>query len=711
MIKVERGFLPQPKEFNEFLSESRERLEEVYAVARSQRSRRLTKVDPRPFHNFRSHLNEVFRGKCAFCESTERGMTAHDIHWFRPRSDATDLDGKKTSPDHYWWLAHEWENLYIACPLCARKKARRFPVAGKRATVGSKGAALNQEKRQLLDPCGDDPLSELTFLPDGRVKGRSKRAGTTIQVFGLNRQELVKRRRHAAEKMLKIIRVAQKLAETPTGAMTRKERTDFNKNYQQIDALCADDAEFAGLHRQLVSGRSQQASTDSKKGVLHASTGVGLAASGTLGTGADPGGSIWIRSVEIKNFKALPDISIRFPYASTESGDEPWIVLLGENGMGKSSVLKAVALPYLVRENRAELYLDPIDCVRRAPRVKRGRVSIEFSDDTTASVRFGRGIQGFELEGELPDTPILGYGATRLPPPPGHREMAVPQRVSLGNLFDPRVPLRDAEPWFADPQRVRKQTFDKLASSLLTLMAASEDMQIERRSGQLFVRQSGTRLSLREMSDGYQSVLALATDIMVNLAGDWDSMASAEGTVLLDEIEVHLHPRWKMAIVGALRAVFPKIRFIVSTHDPLCIQSLRDGELHRLYYDDEKQGVTCLQLDVPKGLRADQLLTGQWFGLTTTLDEDTQSMFREYARLVAEPGTAANKRRRKDLRRMLKERTGGVGETAMERVAVGAVAEYVESQPEDTKWDPKEARAAIMQRLNQMTNRVDSTSD
>ena len=89
----------------------------------------------------------------------------------------------------------------------------------------------------------------------------------------------------------------------------------------------------------------------------------------------------------------------------------------------------------------------------------------------------------------------------------------------------------------------------------------------------------GLRVPLEDLSDGYQSVVALATDLMLSLLARWPSVDVAEGTVLIDELGAHLHPRWRMRIVTSLRQVFPRVQFLSSTHDPLCLRGLGDGEV------------------------------------------------------------------------------------------------------------------------------------
>lgn len=113
---------------------------------------------------------------------------------------------------------------------------------------------------------------------------------------------------------------------------------------------------------------------------------------------------------------------------------------------------------------------------------------------------------------------------------------------------------------------------------------------------------------------------------MKHLAADTPVMSEAEGTVLLDELELHLHPVWKVKIVEKLRTLFPRVRFVITTHDPLCLRGLNRRESHLFSRDPDDDHVTALDLDLRPGMNADELLTGGWFGLGTTLDKETEEM-------------------------------------------------------------------------------------
>jgi predicted ATP-binding protein involved in virulence len=223
---------------------------------------------------------------------------------------------------------------------------------------------------------------------------------------------------------------------------------------------------------------------------------------------------------------------------------------------------------------------------------------------------------------------------------------------------------------------VTKKDFDLLATSLKALLTLSPEDSISRRSSRLIANVNGDRGPIRDLSDGYQSVLALAMDMMLNLSKASFDMEGVEGLVLLDELEVHLHPRWKIAIVGALRTLFPRVRFIATTHDPLCVQGIRKGELHIMTRQGADKDVKIEQFDVPAGARADQILTGAWFGVPTTRDPETVAMMREHSALLQRMNLSpAEQARLAWLDRQLRQRLDEYIGTEDEQIALQAAAQ------------------------------------
>ncbi|MCT7970536.1 AAA family ATPase [Laspinema olomoucense] len=114
----------------------------------------------------------------------------------------------------------------------------------------------------------------------------------------------------------------------------------------------------------------------------------------------------------------------------------------------------------------------------------------------------------------------------------------------------------------------------------------------------------GRLLPLRMLSDGVRNVLAMVADIayraaMLNPHFGRDAAKMTSGIVLIDEIDLHLHPSWQRHIVEDLHRTFPEIQFIATTHSPFIVQSLRRGKLLNLdqqetseYYDQSIEDIT-----------------------------------------------------------------------------------------------------------------------
>lgn len=89
-------------------------------------------------------------------------------------------------------------------------------------------------------------------------------------------------------------------------------------------------------------------------------------------------------------------------------------------------------------------------------------------------------------------------------------------------------------------------------------------------------------IPIQYLSAGYQSLLWMSVDLAYRLAllnpGQLD-FSLATGVVLIDELDMHLHPKWQWNVLGALEETFPNIQFIIATHSPIIISSCKNGQL------------------------------------------------------------------------------------------------------------------------------------
>ena len=101
---------------------------------------------------------------------------------------------------------------------------------------------------------------------------------------------------------------------------------------------------------------------------------------------------------------------------------------------------------------------------------------------------------------------------------------------------------------------------------------------------QLWIDRENTPIPVRQLSDGERAILALVLDLARRLSQAnprlEDPIAAAEAVVLIDEIELHLHPKWQRQIVHNLTATFPRCQFIATTHSPQVVGEVSHERIH-----------------------------------------------------------------------------------------------------------------------------------
>ena len=121
--------------------------------------------------------------------------------------------------------------------------------------------------------------------------------------------------------------------------------------------------------------------------------------------------------------------------------------------------------------------------------------------------------------------------------------------------------------------------------SLQEELQSGQQVLYSSRYGEIAVKNSdGTVIEFSALSDGYRNVIKIVTDIatrmcILNPYLGKETLKKTPGVVVIDELDLSLHPTWQRRIVRILKELFPKIQFICATHSPFIIQSLEPGEL------------------------------------------------------------------------------------------------------------------------------------
>lgn len=362
---------------------------------------------------------------------------------------------------------------------------------------------------------------------------------------------------------------------------------------------------------------------------------------------------------QVRCFEHL-DLELNVPAGSGEG----WTILVGVNGVGKSTVLQSIVLAALDVRPVTGLVPAPWRLFRSdATRDGRGTLRIELSGEV--STRFVYPDEGRYLDSGsvLSRTPLLlALAARRRIARPGELYEAdnrVLERVR--GLFETDHPLLTQDPFAAFATKGERRAFAKTVRDVVThkledgarMFPLVDVVELRGQGGvtkneqllegRRFVLRYGADysvgVSVEELSDGYQAMLAVILEILAHAAielGEVPDPARLEAIVLIDEIEAHLHPQWQRTVVPLLRSVFPGCQFVATTHSPLVVGSALPGEVHVLEIgEDGAVSKTVLEERLAM-LNADRIYE-EVFGVARMAPPDVVERERDYLQQVASP--------------------------------------------------------------------------
>jgi hypothetical protein len=315
---------------------------------------------------------------------------------------------------------------------------------------------------------------------------------------------------------------------------------------------------------------------------------------------------VHLRRIHIENVRSIRELKWDFA-AGREAG---WHVVLGNNGSGKSSVLRAIALGLL--DQGLDALRQPLHrWVRRGAHTF--RVNLSFGDGLSQGVDFGEAMRWSAMGVHVHQKKSFscGFGpfrrltSARKRPAPADVVAAVARHLSL---FGENDEIVDGLEWLQELEfrllkaREKGDEASVPAAALLPRIRAfineTEFLPHGAKLGDItpdaveFIDGSGVNLAIDELSDGYRSTVSMTFELIRQLAEHFgpDSIWSddnppritAPGVVLIDEIDAHLHPSWQREIGHWFTRWFPNIQFIVTTHSPLVCQAAEHGSILRL---------------------------------------------------------------------------------------------------------------------------------
>ncbi|HZF09726.1 MAG TPA: AAA family ATPase [Thermoanaerobaculia bacterium] len=358
----------------------------------------------------------------------------------------------------------------------------------------------------------------------------------------------------------------------------------------------------------------------------------------------------------------------------------PWTVILGDNGAGKTTLLQClvalesrrhffkpwehgerplVELP-TYRGEGWRIYRDPSrpreTSIRGRVGVGSGRglaskgfktleVTVPTSSETNPSVVFAA-----VADEALQNLRCCSYGATRRM---GSVALNRGPEDPAASLFLDFVALVDAEEWLLveDYARTRdlnrsesRLRFERVKRVLVDLLPDVEDLRIRESDSRspkpaIEVKVPYGWVALADLSHGYRTMIAWTVDLasrLFMLYPDSRNPLAEPAVVLVDEVDLHLHPKWQREVREHLTERFPNAQFVVTAHSPLVVQASENENIVVL----RRQGdhvVIDNNVETVRGWRVDQVLTSDLFGLKTARPPEYDDLIARRNALLAKP--------------------------------------------------------------------------
>jgi AAA domain, putative AbiEii toxin, Type IV TA system/AAA domain len=387
---------------------------------------------------------------------------------------------------------------------------------------------------------------------------------------------------------------------------------------------------------------------------------------------------MYIEQLVLDNIRTFPSLKLslihpelRFRSAKSSAGEprsllpQPRLpnvnLLLGDNASGKTTILQAIALAALgpaAPDSRLPIYLLRLrqeeHSSDRKDRPTTGSILADFSmhDQDRVTTSKIQVMQIIERLGELERSvyssvpfedwgPIyesrnasffcVAYGAFRRVEAAedqmqGERRAdtgGFPRRRRVLSVFQDSYPLNRLSNWLPKLRETHHDRYKETIGLLHELLGPGHVRCAEKiKEREYLFERGGALVPFPSLSDGYRGYIGWVGDLLYHMCQACPSgnkLVDLRGIVMVDEIDLLLHPRWQTKVIGTVARTLPRMQFIFTSHSPLVASSLEWMNIYTLKLNTKANRATAKRLKQSiHGLDADQVLISEFFGLSTT---------------------------------------------------------------------------------------------
>jgi hypothetical protein len=222
---------------------------------------------------------------------------------------------------------------------------------------------------------------------------------------------------------------------------------------------------------------------------------------------------------------------------------------------------------------------------------------------------------------------VLGYGVTRrVDDAPNFDPEKELRRRSLrylrvAGLFENNVPLIPLHSWLPPMKSTNRGRYTQVVHLLDRLLPDEASFAGDFDGSEFCFEMRGVKIPFGAISDGYRGYIGWIADLLYHIckgAPKGAKLVENRGVVLVDEIDLLLHPEWQRTVLQTISETLPNLQFIFSSHSPIIAGSVHKENIFVMDIDSSGAATVEQYNERIYGLNAEQILTSSYFGLRTT---------------------------------------------------------------------------------------------